>query len=213
MDVQPLFLEKLGQELYEVSCSPLTPSSIRRYFLLLIRSHFSDPDNYGEDLSESLGCLWYNPDEQGAPLDVRLTGVSGNKRHEVVVGLHNIRGKSLVFDDVTGVSEDNSVVTRTMPTTAELSIKHVSPSADTAMDMAWTNLCFLLGFKEPIRSSIGLSGMKIGGLQSVAEEEKPPKPRFRVDLKVELIFNCSVATTQEGHRLKRIVTEQTAKLS
>ena len=206
MEILEHNLENLDTELEAVACGPVTPSSIRRYFLLLVREHWADPANHGADLKDTFSCLSY-PDS----LDVRLSGEKGDSTREIIVGLGPMNFGKISFGDVSLVSDDNATEDRAVPASCAISFLHAAPGQDEALDMAWSTCSFLLGFKVPIMNTVGLENFQPKGLGPQENTDKKLSSRFVVDLAFELSFYCSVATTVESHRLKRVYASRTLR--
>lgn len=203
----PTFLPDLYAELQGCAQqSPLLPSKLRRFFLLMLRAHWSDSGNYGPDLQQTLGCLEWAPD--GHRLGVELQGVQGvdTLRHMVWVRLGNFQARQVSFGNRGESSDDGATERYIMPCTAQLLISHDSPSLDESFDMAWSTFCFLMGFQDSIIDALGGpgAGFKVQLVGEPAQHEISPKERFRVDVGAALSVNVAVATTLESHRLKRI---------
>ena len=203
----PHFLPDLYNELAGCAAqSPLVPSKLRRFFLLLLRAHWSDAGNFGPDLQESLGCLEWAP--TGSKMGVELQGAQNvdTLRHMVWVRLGNFQARQVAFGNRGTASEDGATERYIMPCTAQLLISHDSPSIDESFDMAWSTFCFLMGFQDSIIDALGGegAGFKAQLVGEPQQAEISPKERFRVDVGASLSVNVAVATTLESHRLKRI---------
>jgi hypothetical protein len=204
----PHFLPELYNELYGcVAHKPATPSNLRRFFLLMLRGHWSDAENYGPDFEETLGCLEWAPDNAGK-LGVELQGAKDvvTKQHMIWVSLGNFRTDQVVFGNRASRSEDNATQHYAMPCKAQLLVSHDAPSLDQAMDMAWSSFCFLMGFQDSILEGLGGdgAGFRVELVGNPEQRELAPKDRFRVDVGAALSLNVAVATTIESHKLKRV---------
>lgn len=207
----PVFLPDIWSELQDcANQAPLLPSKLRRYFLLLLRAHWSDAGNFGPDLAESFKCLTWEPG--GTRLGIELQGTAGaNLQNMIWVALGNVQGKPVSFGNRAEYNPDNATERYVMPCTLQLLVRHDSPSLDQSFDMAWSTFCFLLGFQESILDGLGGEGASFRP-QLVGEpqqQEDRPTARFRVDVGAVLSVNVAVATTVESHRLKRIAFTST----
>jgi hypothetical protein len=206
-DPYPHFLPELYQELKGCATNqPLSPNKLRRFFLLMLRGHWSSPTNYGPGLQETLGCLSWDPD--GGNLGVELQGSTGalTRQHMLWVALGNFQARQVVFANQGARSSDNATQTYVMPCTAQLLINHDAPSLDQAFDMAWSTFTFLLGFQDSILDALGGegAGFKVQLVGEPKQEEIVPKTRFRVDVGAVLSLNVAVDTTIESHKLKLV---------
>lgn len=208
-DPYPHFLPELYNELDGCATrQSVTPSKLRRFFLLMLRGHWSDVGNYGPDLEDSLSCLYWRPDKEKT-LGVELQGNMDADQLQnmvwVALGGFQVRGK-LTFSNLTAISEDNATTTQVIPVTASLNVHHDAPHLDQAFDMAWSSFCFLQGFQPSILDALGNEGaaFDVQAVQEPKQEEKIPKGSFRVDVLAALSLNVAVDTTLESHRLKRV---------
>lgn len=210
MNPYPHFLPDIYNELCGcVTQTPITPSKLRRFFLLMLRGHWSDPGNYGPDLQQTLSCLYWHPD--GPPsgsLGVELQGAKDvtTLQNMLWVTLGNFQARQVAFGHRGTLATDNATQTYVMPCTAQLLINHDAPSIDQAFDMAWSTFCFLLGFHESILDALGGegAGFKVELVGEPRLSEPLPKDRFRVDVGASLSLNVAVVTTLESHKLKRV---------
>lgn len=208
----PHFLPDLAREIESLRApdcdSYLSPSGLRRMFLLMIRGHWSSGGNYGPDFEESLKCLEWSPVPGEGTIDIELDGTPAADEANVpaiFVSLGNFRFRKLHLGNQTEVSLDNSKVIYTVGASAQLLVRHVARSLDTAFDMGWSTLCFLLGFNEALVEIMGNeASMQPELIGEPLMESAPPQTEFRVDVGVTLNVNLSVATTVESHVLTRV---------
>ncbi len=204
----PHFLEDLWLELKDcASRAPLTPVNLRRFFVLMIRAHYSDPANHGPEIDEDLECMVWNPDPNLTGVDIDLAGANkGESRNpQIWVRLGNFQFKRLSFGHKSDDYEpDNATERLILGCSCQLLIGHEGKTIDIAYNMAWSTLCFLLGFHDSIQETLG--GEFAGFVPEVLGEpnllEPSPKDRIRVDVGARLDINISVVTTVESHRLK-----------
>ena len=203
----PYFLPDLVEELNGcLTKDPIVPSTLRRMFLLLIRGHWSDPENFGPGLSDSLKCLHWSPDPGDSTVDIELGGSINQDvgEHVIWITVGNYRFTKVTFGNRADYGEENATEYRTMPCQCQILFRHEAPTVDQAYDMAWTTFCFLLGFTDPILLALGGAAASftpelIGEPQ--LKEESPAK-RIRVDVGARLDINLTVATVLESHTLK-----------
>jgi len=203
----PVFLPDLCRELD--ACeeqAPFTPSELERYFLLMLRAHWSCPESFGPKLATSLAPLAWYPDPQKREISIEADGAEnvGTKRHMLWLNIGNFRFHKLAFGDRGEASENNAEETFVVGCDCQLLVRHEAPSRHTAMDMAWTSFSFLLGFKEGIMSATQGSAFNPKILGEPQMVKQFPVRSFRVDVGCELSLNIAVATTVESHILKRV---------
>lgn len=216
-DPYPHFLPDIYAELRVcAAAAPLTPSKLRRFFLLMLRAHWSDSGNYGPDLEDSLACLEWAPDAKDFRVELQGSSIPEATTHAIWIGIGNIQGRQFAFGNRSNdFSEDNATEVFVEPCTIALKVRHEAPTLDTALDMGWSTFCFLIGFKDSIIDALGGEGASFQP-RLVGEpdfKDPGPKKRFVVDVGAVLSVNVSVATTLESHRLKRIATVFTPTLS
>ncbi len=203
----PTFLPDLCRELDECEVqAPFTPSELERYFLLLIRAHWSCPESFGPKLSETLKGLAWNPDPLQRDITIEIDGTEvSTKPHMIWIAVDNFRLRKIALGNrAQPGDEDNSVENYVVACDCQLLAKHEAPSRATAKDMAWTTFSFLLGFTEGIMSTIEASAFTPELIGSPQKEQPSPQTRFRVDVGCKLSLNVAVATTVESHLLKRV---------
>jgi len=191
----------------------LSPSGLRRLFLLMLRGHWSSGDNHGADLKESLSCLAWNPDAKQRTLDVVLGGTSEAKKASdsaIFVKVNNFRFTKTTFGARSYVSDDNAEIVCTYPTSCQVLFTHEHAFLDTAFDMAWSTFGFFSGYADAISQAIGLeTSLEPQVLGEPTQAEAKPQDRYRVDFGMEIKLHVSVSTTEESHRLKRAFDQHT----
>lgn len=203
----PTFLPDLCRELDECEVqAPFTPSELERYFLLLIRAHWSCPESFGPKLSETLKGLAWRPDPLQRNIAIELDGsTEAMKPHMIWLAVDNFRFRKMSLGNRADPGDvDNSVENYVVGCDCQLLAKHEAPSRATAKDMAWTTFSFLLGFSEGIMATTGASAFLPELLGAPQKEAPAPQTRFRVDVGCKLSLNVAVATTVESHLLKRV---------
>jgi len=202
----PHFLPELWLEMKSLADSCFwTPARLHRFFLLMLRGHWSDQHNQHPLLLPTLGCLEWDPDPRLTKLDIEVAG-----NLQAVPAPHNISVKVGAFQFTTsgignfsGANPDNATVFRTIQGSCQLLVSHTSPDLMVSYEMAFSSLCFLLGMSESILDAMGGEGQQfqpelMGDPQKAREE---PKQTFRVDVGCRLDITLGVATTEESHRL------------
>jgi len=210
-DPYPHFLPDLWQEMNGLACrSGWTPSRLRRFFLLMLRGHWSVAENHTEDLRPSLGCLAWNPDPQLSSLPVELLGTSvSTPPHAVWVAVGNYNFAKSVIGNVTGKEYDNATIYRTLVGSCQLLVRHDAPALDLAYDMAWSSLAFLTGMTESILDAMNGEGQDFEPqvMGDPIRSKEDPKETFRVDVGCRLGITLGVATTEESHRLAIVANQ------
>lgn len=204
----PHFLPDIWRELQDCAAkSPLTPVLLRRFFLLMLRAHFSDPANYGPEIEDDLKCVYWTPDPNDRTIDIDVAGSDkGESRNpQIWIRLGNFQFKRQGFDSKHhDYGDDNASEVTILGCSCQLLIGHEGRTVDIAYNLAWSTLCFLLGFRDSIKDMLG--GEYAGFIPEILGEpnmlEAAPKDRIRVDVGARLDINIAVVTTVESHRLK-----------
>jgi hypothetical protein len=191
------------------ACGTLSPSRMRRVLLLFLRGHWSGPQNHPADL-ETLQCLHWDPNPADRKVEVELQGaqVGASAPHAIWLAVGNFQFNERVLDSISGVTDDNTTEYRTLIGTCQVLISHEAPYLDQAYDMAWSDLCFMLGFIPSIRDALGGESLSIKPKVLGEPQLKQPEPKtnYRVDLGLEFDITLGVATQLESHLLKHVST-------
>jgi hypothetical protein len=207
----PHFLEDIYHEMEDcANAAPLVPSQIRRLFLSLVRAHWSDAENHGPNIMETLRCLTWNPDPGLSMLQIELAGSENqlSPTHAIWLNVGNYRFENRVMGGRTDPDEDNARETYTMFGNCQVLVSHEAPTMDQALDMAWSTLGFFIGFRESILDALGgeIAQFYPEILGEPKMQSPTPKGMFRVDVGAKLAINVSVSAVFEDHKLKRVAT-------
>jgi len=209
----PHFLPDLWEEMKELGDSCFwTPARLHRFFLLMTRAHWSTRENHHHRMMPDLGCLEWDPDPTLSKIGIEITGNTSvnSGPHAIWVRVGDFKFSTSGFGNVSGTSDDNATVSRTLQGSCQLLVSHESPDLLLSYEMAHSTLCFLLGMTESILDAMGGEGQLfqpevMGDPQRTRED---PKETFRVDVGCRLDITLGVATTEESHRLA-IVSQHT----
>jgi hypothetical protein len=193
-----------------------TPARLSRFFLLLLRGHWSSVENHEGGLREQFKCLNWNPDPDKSGLGIELTGKKSlyNGPHMIRAKVGNFRFQRSTIGNRSGMEQDNATTYRTLSGTAQLLIQHEAPDSLIASDMAFSTLCFLLGFTDTILDALGGDGQSFDPeLLGEFDTARPdPKETFRVDVGCSIGLTLGVATTEESHRLALVSRNITPRI-
>lgn len=203
-------------ELFECMRRPLDSVNLRRFFLMLIRAHWSDKANHGS-LAEFLDCLHYDEDPKERTLDVELAHTydpgKGATRPGIYVGFGGFNLKTLAIGGNIERRPDNSARTEGKKAETVLKIGHLSQSADMSLLMAESNAVLLQGIHKDIISNMDILDLQVLGWSEPRILEKAPDRNFQVDLQCAVSFNFMVEIDIESHRIKKFGTEFNATAS
>lgn len=193
------------EEFFETLKLPLSPVTLRRIFLLMMRLHFSDPANYG-GLRPMLGDLRYR--EENSDLSVELLSVFDPKNTDAAPGVY-VGFQPFVFhktgvNNYVGSSDDTSAQYFNMKCTTGLIVKHTAKTADLSSLLGEASAAFLFGLRPMLMARLCLLQFDIETLSDVKQKEKAPERVFESDLICTLAFNYAMTTNIESHRIKKI---------
>ena len=199
--------------LFECMRRPMDSVNIRRFFLMLLRAHWSDNANHGQ-LAEFLDCMRYDEDPKERTLDVELAHVfdpdKGSTRPGIYVGFGGFELKKVAMGNVIGRADDNSTRQEGKKAETVLKVGHMSQSADMSLLMAESNAVLLQGIEKDICRNMDILNMEVLGWSDPRLMEKAPERNFQVDLSCAVSFNFMVEIDIESHRIKKFGTELNA---
>ena len=197
-------------ELYECMRRPLDSVNLRRFFLMLIRAHWTDRVNHGA-LADFLDCMHYDEEPKDRTLDVELSHTfdpeKGSRRPGIYVGFGGVQLKTIGIGGSVERRPDNSARTEGKKAETMLKIGHINQSADMALMMAESNATLLQGIHKDIIANMDVLDMQVIGWSEPQLMEKAPDRNFQVDLQCAVSFNFMVEIDIESHRIKKFGTE------
>lgn len=203
-------LKEHTQEILSRICPPVTYTSLRRLFLLLVQSHFAYPENHGKLFEDMLKCRVYplSGNVTEGVLDVSLMHTKkANKDRvpQILVGLDGGRfEKGGIGGDFAAMSDDNATRFQTKIAQTQVVIKFKDEDPDLALTMAESTMGFIEALKMPLIEDMGLHSLDIVQLSDINPEDQEPENADAVTLRVNIQFDFSVALSTESHRLKKM---------
>ena len=208
----PHFLPDLYREMVDLrdECR-WTPARLARFFLLSIRAHWSHRENHDQGLREQFECLNWDADPSKAGVQIEFPGNKNliNAPHAIRVKVSNFLFSKDTLGNRSGIEGDQATVYRTLSGSCQLLVQHEAPDAEIASDMAFSTLCFLLGFTENILDALGGEGQAFDPelLGEYRTAQADPKNTFRVDVGCKISLTLGIATTEESHRLAVVASQ------
>ena len=187
---------------HEEDCMPpLSPTVLRRFFHELLKQTFTDPNNYGAHRT-ALECV-----TAGNGLDI---GISHNYdpaddpqyKRSVVFRLGGLKFIKKVVDNFEARSDDFAESHSVVECQASFRISHIMESSDAAYQLGEISTEMLIGLKRWIEGRLGLRTLQVVELAEPKLLKPYPESFFTVDLNGVLIFNYTMTTVHESHRLK-----------
>lgn len=203
-------LKEHTQRVLDLLCPPVTYTSLRRLFLLLVQSHFAFPENHGPLFQEMLKCRVYPLSGEVAEgvLDVSLTHTKRANKDQVPQILVGLAGgafeKGGIGGDFASMSDDNATRFQTKIAQTQVVIKFKDEDPDLALTMAESTMGFIEALKMPLLKELGLHSLDIVQLSDINPEDAEPENADAVTLRVNIQFDFSVGLSTESHRLKKM---------
>lgn len=191
---------------------PFTMTALRRIFLLLMRFHFSDSNNYG-DLRDVLKNLIWTEVPETTAMDVELMGVFNPsilvRRPAVYVGFQNMKFNKNVVGDYAGQSADTSAHYLVKTVDTQLVVRSVAQDEDMVSAMSDTALAFLFGMRDMLFNKLRpqMRSLDVTAMEDPKLVEKSPERRFQCDVITTLNFNYTIDVSLESHPVKKIAME------
>lgn len=185
-----------------------TSSKLRRMIMLLLRGHYSNPDNYGAEY-QHLACYRYSDDEYST-LHVGFSHLSNDNSPDnypgIYVGFGGVTLSKLGLGDVSGHTFDNSGTHITKQATLSLVVNHVAKEAGDAYDLADMSATVLMALGRPMVQSSGAAELSVEGYGEPKKELQSPNRYYTVAMLVKISYNHAVTRSIESHRIRRIVS-------
>jgi len=185
---------------------PETMTRYRRFFLLMLQSHFNHSDNQPFILP-TLECLHYDRDENNRTLNVGLSHDFDPDNTETFPGVYIKQGRmtfakhSLGNDN--GESADKGEEDKGYLAKGLFEISHVAPDESIASDLAESTLIFLTAFAHPFARLLGLMGLEVNGMVPGNEIRPAPDKYHEYVVSLQLTWSWGVTLFYESHRIKK----------
>lgn len=192
-----------------VACAdpPVTSAKLRRILMLVLRAHYSHPDNYGEEF-EHLKCLTWAPD--GGTLRVGFYPDFDDTRPDdfpaVLVGFGGVEIKKMVIGDYLGQSFDMSRTDLIKDAALTLNVTHTAKQPGDAYDLADMSARVLTALAAPVAMAAGAISLDVTGYGEPSKETPAPDRHYTVAMNVRIGYNLLVSRSVESHRIRRIVS-------
>lgn len=202
-DYDPTLIETLWS-----SQMVLEPVAMRRLFFMLSSFHFSDPDNFG-DVPESYKRFVYTPNAKDSSVRIFMDyNYDENNLHtgsNIYVGLTDFNFNVAVLDSYSQSSDDRATTSSVDRARSVLILRHVSKDPDEALTMAVLHAGFYRGFRDKIKKHFNFDTFDVANMTQPRLLKSDGKDRrFRVDINVNLGFECVWNTNVESHRIKNV---------
>lgn len=192
-----------------LACVDGAPSSskLRRMVMLLLKGHYSHPENYGAEY-EHLACYRHTSDKDST-LQVGFTHLNNDKNPDdfpgIYVGFGGVTLSKVAMGDVSGRTDDNSGTHVTKQATLTLLVNHVAKEAGDAYDLADMSATLLMALGRPMVLSAGALELSVEGYAEPKKEVQAPNRYYTVAMTVKISYNHAVTRSIESHRIRRIV--------
>lgn len=182
------------------------PVILRRVFLVLIRSHFSNARNFN---TADIKNMIYDSTPESA-LDIKLDYTYDaediGKKPVIYVGTGPFQFKNQAIGDYAGINDDGSVTSNTAECTTSIEIRHISMSADLCLALATQTLNLIGASKDMILSELpNMLDYQLSVLTPPALIDPEKIKVFQSNITLNLAFNMTWTTVLESLRIKNIV--------
>jgi hypothetical protein len=208
------------QSLLECMDGAATSSKFRRIVMLLLRGHYSNPENYGPEY-EHLKCFKWTGDtdstisvgmaphhRRDATVSVGLSHQNDDRRPEdypgIYIGFGGVEFRKLALANAAWESEDNSQNYVAKQAVLTLLVNHVCREAGDAYDLADMSAMVLTALGRPFALKSGAQEFSIEGISEPKKELPAPNRYYAVAMTVKITYTLSVTRSIESHRLRRI---------
>lgn len=188
----------------------ITPTTARRIFLLLTRSHFSDPAHYGT-VKEKLKNYVYSDDPAKCTLfidlDYEYDATKLDRRPAIFVGTDDFSYNQIVTNNSSGNTADNSGENFNVNGKTRIIIRHIAASPDDALQLGEQTHDFFNGIRKLIQQHIRPKQYLVDSQQTSKPFERAGQQadqQFISDVTIALQFDDAWTTLVESHRVKNI---------
>ena len=199
----------------EIAKLELTPVTIRRIVLLLVRLHYSTSKNFGK-LSEQMKDYVWNEDPLKRKLqtdyDYNYDAKNLDKKPAIYIGLDDIDYKKTVLENHNKFSYDLSGQHLIKTASTKIIIRHVGTSADEALTLENLTAQFFLGIQPMIRETLP-QVLEYEVLRSTSSKpfertSTQALQEFISDTILAFSYNSAWMVSFESHRIKTISFSQ-----
>lgn len=187
---------------------PVTSSKFRRIVMLLLRGHYSNAENYGDEYAH-LGCYTWH-DGPSPTLHVGFTGLpkdSATDNHPgVYVGFGGVELSKLVLGNHSGLSEDMSGNYLSKQADLTIIIRHTAKEASDAYDLADMSAMVLTAMGHPLMLQSGATAFEVEGYGEPKKEVPAPDGYYAVAMTLKITYTNVVTRSVESHRIRRIAS-------
>ena len=193
----------------------LTPVTIRRIFLLLVRLHYSNSSNYGPMAKQMAPYIWSaDPNKCAVQIDYDYNYDAANmdKKPAIFVGLDDVEYKRVVLENHAKFTYDLAGQHLIKTASTKIIVRHIGSSPDEALTLENLTCQFLLGIQPIIRDTLPqVLEYDVVGSKSSRPFEKnsqQAQQRFISDTIVAFSYNSAWMVEFESHRIKTISWQQ-----
>lgn len=193
-----------------VACAQLPPSAskFRRAVMLLLRGHYSNAANYGEEYAH-LGCYTWDA-SKNPTLHVGFTHLPGDESPDnypgVYVGFGGVVKSKLALADDGGRTEDYSGSFISKQNDLTLTVNHVTKLPGDAYDLADMSDMVLSAMGHPLMLQFGALSFDVTGYAEPKKEVPSPDGYYTVAMQLKISYTHVVTRSVVSHRIKRITT-------
>lgn len=200
--------DETAQSLIECMRLPASSSKFRRIVMLLLRGHFSDAANYGEEYKH-LSCYTWS-DSKSPTLHVGFTHLpddaSPTNYPGIYVGFGGVTKTRVAIGNHGGRTEDYAGSFLTKQNELTLVINHVTKEAGDAYDLADMSDMVLSSLGHQLLLISGALAFEVEGYTEPKKEVPSPDRYYTVAMTVKISYTHVVTRFIESHRIRRITS-------
>lgn len=196
---------------------PLTAATLRRIFVVLMRVHYSHPNNFPGCYAH-LRCMTWNKDPKLSTLTIEpLRKFDTNVVNQfpgIFIGNGDLSSTVPVIGGFGGMDEETwSTQYSVSLDVASIRIRHIGRNESDAYDMADMSKDFIQAMAVFIAPDMQASAIRVTGYSAAEKRDQPSDEFYAVDLSVSISYNHRVATILDGHRIGslQIATQATPR--
>jgi hypothetical protein len=203
----------LAEDLLRCADAPPTSDKFRRMLLLLLRGHYSSPENYVAPF-EHLRCYVWDDDPKKSSLTIDFTHAGDDQKPDrspgIFVGFGPSTFSRVAIGDFLGQTQDAAGTMTGKLATVTFAVTHVNKNPHDASDMAEMTARLFQALAHLMFLHAGAMAMDVISVKEPEEKNPSPKDQYKVAVSVQVQYNHGVTRFLESHRLRRIVQRVSA---
>lgn len=188
----------------------LNPLTIRKMFLLLLRAHYSDAENFGA-LKERMAQFVWSKDETAGQLyieyDYRFDASKKDRRPAIFCGTSDFNYLATAVNNTKETLDDRSGEQSGKFISTTVIVRHVGKNAEDSLALAELTAAYFMGIRTMLQERVKVSKFDVVKLVTSRPFERTSEQQdeqFYADLIAEFSYVYIWNTIRESHRIKTI---------